>query len=212
MDVSQSDRRSLAAGLRAPRPGCAVCRPPTCRVAAWWLCWLGWLVGPTPAAEPTNASWLPSDRPIGQVSIDIRPKSKAGSDQLPAGATPQALSQLPYVPGSTAASMSLRASHLVTSPSAAVPYQPLYFEQVNVERYGRYYGPCHPAASAVRFFATIPALPYAMTVHRPHRTYLWDWPYEAGWAAPAVRERPPFQPTAAAVQSATITGLVFLLP
>ncbi len=47
-------------------------------------------------------------------------------------------------------------------------YRPLYFEEINLERYG--YGCCEcvqPAVSAAHFFVTVPALPYCMAINCP---------------------------------------------
>ena len=95
---------------------------------------------------------------------------------------------------------------------AEVPYQPLYFEQVNLERYGRNHGCLQPALSGARFFATIPLLPYAMTVHPPRQAYDWHWPYAPGWGAPKVRESSPLHWRGVAVEGAFMAGAAALIP
>ena len=48
-------------------------------------------------------------------------------------------------------------------------HRPLYFEQVNLERYG--YGPWHclqPLYSSGHFFGSVGLLPYKMLKHPPH--------------------------------------------
>ncbi len=92
------------------------------------------------------------------------------------------------------------------------PYKPLYFEEVNLERYGRSAGIWQPAISTTRFFATVPLLPYKMAAHSPHRAYYWNWPYEAGASAPPVKETFPIQPKAAIVEASVLTGAAFLIP
>ena len=47
-------------------------------------------------------------------------------------------------------------------------HQPLYFEDVNLERHGFSYGIWQPAVSGAKFFATLPALPYLMTAQPQH--------------------------------------------
>lgn len=162
--------------------------------------------------RPTELASLPIQRPIGLVNIDIRPKSKAGIQTLPTDQASQALGDIPIVNASPATELNAVPLMIRARGAEAFPYGPLYFEQANLERYGRYHSPLQPATSALRFFTTIPLLPYAMTIRDPHTAYYWDWPYEAGWAAPRVRELPPFERRAAVVESAIITGLVFLLP
>lgn len=164
------------------------------------------------ASFQTTHRSLPFQRPIGQIGIDIRPKSKDGSQTLPADTAPQALTEIPFITASPAQGLIARSTSVRARGAENFPYQPLYFEQVNLERYGRYRTPLQPATSALRFFATIPALPYAMAIHNPHLAYYRNWPYEAGWGAPRVRELPPFQPRAAVVESAAIVGLAYLLP
>lgn len=64
-------------------------------------------------------------------------------------------------------------------------HRPLYFEEVNLERYG--YTPSYtfqPLISAARFFATIPALPYKMVVERPRRCTYTLGHYRPGNCAP----------------------------
>lgn len=101
----------------------------------------------------------------------------------------------------------------VTGPLAGdFCYRPLYFQEKNLERYGRSWGPVQPVVSGARFFATIPALPYLMTVYNPRTCYDWQYPYPAGFAAPRVRELPPFSPLAGGVESAAALGLIFLIP
>ena len=100
-----------------------------------------------------------------------------------------------------------------TAPSAAqFCYQPLYFEEANLERYGTQLGVAQPAISALRFFATVPALPYLTTVYRPRACYDWQFPYQSGRPAPWVRELPPLQLNGAIVEASVITGLIYLIP
>jgi hypothetical protein len=92
-------------------------------------------------------------------------------------------------------------------------YQPLYFEEVNLERYG--YTSCRllqPLISAARFFATIPALPYKMVLQRPcHPNFVLgnDRP---GSRAPWYWQRLPLQARAGLVEAGVVVGLVFLIP
>lgn len=91
-------------------------------------------------------------------------------------------------------------------------YRPLYFEEKNLERYGRSWRAAQPIVSGARFFATIPALPYLMTVHNPRTCYDWQFPYPAGFSAPRVRELPPFSLEGAGIEAGAALGLIFLIP
>lgn len=168
-------------------------------------------VAPLPSTSNSAPNFLPPMQSIGAVSIQIAPKPKGNSNLVPesqvasimgpiATVTPQWVQSHPgqiYSP---------------SRPASAVPYQPLYFEEVNLERYGRGCGAIQPAVSGMRFLATIPALPYAMSVHDSRKAYYWNWPYPAGAAAPPVRELPPVQWDSLLLEGTAITGAAFLIP
>jgi hypothetical protein len=92
-------------------------------------------------------------------------------------------------------------------------HHPLYFEEVNLERYGYQ---CHPLAqpfvSGAHFFLTVPTLPYQMTVHPPQECIYTLGHYRPGSCAPWQRNRLPWDPRAAAVEAGVVVGLVFLIP
>ena len=92
-------------------------------------------------------------------------------------------------------------------------HQPLYFEELNLERYGTSRRPLlQPIISGARFFATVPALPYLMTVERPGACCCREGECPAGRPAPWHRELPPLRLDAAAVTGLVATGMVFLVP
>jgi hypothetical protein len=92
-------------------------------------------------------------------------------------------------------------------------YEPLYFEEVNLERYG--YTSCRflqPLISAARFFATIPALPYKMVLQRPCYPRYALGHYRPGSCAPWYWQRLPIQARAGLVEMGVVVGLIFLIP
>lgn len=104
------------------------------------------------------------------------------------------------------------ATTMMTWKAAGNCHKPLYFEDWNLERYGHSHGPLDPIISAAHFFVTLPVLPYKMGVELP-----WECVYPLGyyrpgncapWTVPAV----PISCRGFAVEAATVTGLVFLLP
>jgi hypothetical protein len=105
------------------------------------------------------------------------------------------------------------ASTMFTWTAAGYCHKPLYFEDWNLERYGHSHGRLlDPFVSAAHFFVTLPVLPYKMGVELP-----WECVYPLGhyrpgncapWTCPAV----PISARGFAVEAATVTGLVFLLP
>ncbi len=100
-----------------------------------------------------------------------------------------------------------------TWKAAGYCHKPLYFEQWNLERYGHSRGFIPDVfLSGAHFFVTLPILPYKMGVELP-----WECVYPLGyyrpgncapWTCPAV----PISGRGLAVEAATITGAVFLLP
>ncbi|MCE9630129.1 MAG: hypothetical protein K8S94_05330 [Planctomycetia bacterium] len=105
------------------------------------------------------------------------------------------------------------ATTMFTWKAAGYCHKPLYFEDWELERYGHSRGPlADPFLSAAHFFITLPILPYKMGVELP-----WECVYPLGyyrpgscapWTIPAI----PISCRGMAVQAATVTGLVFLLP
>lgn len=105
------------------------------------------------------------------------------------------------------------ASTTFTWKAAGYCHKPLYFEDWELERYGHSHGMLvDPFVSAAHFFVTLPVLPYKMGVELP-----WECVYPLGyyrpgscapWTVPAV----PISIRGFAVEAATITGLLFVLP
>jgi hypothetical protein len=92
-------------------------------------------------------------------------------------------------------------------------HRPLYFEQVNLERYG--YGCCEalqPAASAAHFFATVPALPYCIAADCPGDCDYTLGHYRPGSCPPWRREYPPCNLRGVLGAGGVWTGLIFLIP
>ncbi|MCC6510242.1 MAG: hypothetical protein IT423_14150 [Pirellulaceae bacterium] len=161
--------------------------------------------------RPSN-NYLPPQLPIGRINIGVQAKPFKGNGDKPKDQSQAALGDLPSVTAASAEQWPWTMGTNARPTAADVMYRPLYFEEVNLERYGRSRGPLQPAVSAARFFGTIPALPYAMTVRHPGQVNYWRWPYPSGWMAPRVRELPPLEPGAAIVEASAVTGMFFLVP
>ena len=105
------------------------------------------------------------------------------------------------------------ASTTMTWKAAGYCHKPLYFEDWELERYGHSRGMfLDPFIAGAHFFVTLPILPYKAGMQAP-----WECVYPLGyyrpgscapWTVPGV----PYSPRGFAVQAATVTGLVFLLP
>jgi len=92
-------------------------------------------------------------------------------------------------------------------------HRPLYFEEINAERYG--YTVCQalqPVISAARFFGTIPALPYKMVVDCPRDCIYTLGYYRPGSCAPRRWNRLPMQLTAGVVETGFIAAMILLIP
>jgi hypothetical protein len=93
-------------------------------------------------------------------------------------------------------------------------HRPLYFEQVNLERYG--YGCCcealQPAASAAHFFGTIPTLPYCIATECPGDCDYTLGHYRPGSCPPYRWEWPLWTTRGALAEGGVWTGMIFLIP
>ena len=90
-------------------------------------------------------------------------------------------------------------------------HYPLYFEEINLERYGYNYGHLQPLVSAAHFFATIPLLPYEMTVHPCHEEIYSLGYYRPGDPADRQRRRIELRADAGAVETGFVIGTILLL-
>ncbi|MBQ9812482.1 MAG: hypothetical protein IJM54_04115 [Thermoguttaceae bacterium] len=100
-----------------------------------------------------------------------------------------------------------------TWKASSLCYKPLYFEDVQLERYGHY---CHPlqqpVCSRVRFWLTIPCLPYLMGVNPP-RECIYDLGYyRPGNCAPSMIEPIPISLRGGLMEAGTMVGLAALIP
>ena len=69
--------------------------------------------------------------------------------------------------------------------AAGTCHNPIYFEDEQLERYGHSWGPVkQTAVSAVKFFATVPLLPYYMGVYPPNECIYDLGQYRPGSCAP----------------------------
>lgn len=92
-------------------------------------------------------------------------------------------------------------------------HRPLYFEEINAERYGYTVSyALQPVISAAKFFATIPALPYKMVVERPRDCIYTLGHYRPGSCVPRRCNRWPLNFGASAVETGVIAGLILLIP
>lgn len=149
----------------------------------------------------------PASKAITQLSIDIAPPE----GELPPDHAAEKFKELAlqvHIPGThrdwCGTSFYWNASLL--------NHQPLYFEDVNLERHGFSYGVWQPFVSGAKFFSRLPALPYLMAAQPPLETQFTLGETRPGNHANYVVTRPPVRFDAAAVEAAVVVGLVFLIP
>lgn len=96
--------------------------------------------------------------------------------------------------------------------SQPVWFQPLYFEDPNLERCGTGHGIATEFVSAVRFFGRAPLIPYMIGSQDPHQCVQsqGDCPHCCHYGKPAYL--PPLNVRGVAFEAVAIVGLVFLFP
>jgi hypothetical protein len=116
------------------------------------------------------------------------------------------LEQIAFTPRNwTPTTMTWKASNLC--------HNPLYFEDVNLERYGHTHGPVlEPLVQTAHFFGNIAVLPYKMGVHGPTECRYALGYYRPGNCAPWIKPPVPISLRGAYAQAAAVTGLFWLIP
>jgi hypothetical protein len=169
----------------------------------------GTMPSPEVVAPPKPSTGLDS-RPIGWLSTSIR----TSHGDLPSDAPATKFAAELGGPGVPMARKVWAQTACLWHPSMLC-HQPLYFEEVNLERYG-YSTPLsdltQPFVSAGRFFATVPVLPYLTTAEPVWQTNSTLGEYRPGSCVPNQIQWPPLDVKAAAVEATAVTGAALLIP
>ena len=97
--------------------------------------------------------------------------------------------------------------------ASALCHKPLYFEQVQLERYGHTAGPIRqPLISGAHFFLSLAALPYNMAINPPHECQYALGYYRPGSCAPWMIPPVPLSLRGAAAQTAFVVGGIYVIP
>ena len=92
-------------------------------------------------------------------------------------------------------------------------HKPLYFEGVQLERYGHTTGPyTQPFVSGAHFFLNIATLPYHMGINPPHECQYALGYYRPGNCAPWMLQPVPLSLRGALAEAGVVVGGVFLIP
>ena len=168
-------------------------------------------------AGPPPASTI-DHPPIGCLTVDIRSGEKGPMPPDDAAKDYRAMSEVAVGPA-LGRGWSRR---MYLWEASSFCHRPLYFEEINLERYGFF---CcdhrcggipsalvQPVLSGAHFFASVPALPYKMTLDPPCECIYTLGHYRPGSCVPHRIHRIPLRPLPAAAEACVITGLVFAIP
>ena len=173
--------------------------------------------GPTPAPSPLDSTLPLVTQPnrrgakeiecpgssvfksIREISYDITPKP----GELP--------KECPLVSAAYTGRSFSRTNYLWTA--SGVCTKGAYFEDVQLERYGHSLCPAlEPIFSGVRFFVTVPLLPYKMGLTPPNECVYTLGHYRAGNCAPYMLDPLPISVRAVLFQTAAVGGAVAIIP
>ncbi len=164
----------------------------------------------------SDAEYKDEFRGIGQVGVDIRPRDirqgKPLGDMPPDVASSVLSRQVQENGGKCRREWPCLCFHWEAS---GLFFQPLYFEETNLERYG--YSPrgirlLQPLLSAGNFFLTIPLLPYKVASQPPCQETYTLGQYRPGSPVPYRINRPQFRLVGVVAEAAVIGGLILLIP
>jgi hypothetical protein len=158
--------------------------------------------------EPAGQHPLEEFEPIMDLRVDIRLEASPDAD-LPADPSENLFDRSPVLPPRTTA-WSWREFRW---SATELWHRPLYFQDVQLERYGQMRHPLiQPVLSGVHFFGTVPILPYKMGLHRPGCCVSNLGYYRPGSCAPALGRRLPLEADATFFEGLTWVALIFALP
>lgn len=101
----------------------------------------------------------------------------------------------------------------MTWKASALCHKPLYFEEVQLERYGHSAGPfLQPALSGAHFFLNIATMPYKMGINPPNECRYALGYYRPGDCAPWLLPPPPLSVRGGLMQAGAIVGGIYVIP
>lgn len=101
----------------------------------------------------------------------------------------------------------------MTWTASALAHKPLYFEEVQLERYGHTTGPfTQPLVSGAHFFLNIATLPYQAGIHPPHECQYALGYYRPGNCAPWLLPPVPLSLRGGLLQAGVLVGGAAIIP
>jgi len=143
--------------------------------------------------------------PIRKLSVDTKPKlTREGTEQeLPQECQLQGGEYMPREWCQTT----------FTWKASGLCHKPLYFEDVQLERYGHSWGPyLQPIISGAHFFLTVPILPYKMGLYPPEECIYTLGYYRPGSCAPYLLDPLPLSVRAGLAQAGAMVGGAYVIP
>jgi hypothetical protein len=139
-------------------------------------------------------------KPIGELTTNITPSEGDLPHDCPLGKDrtfqPRSFTPITY-----------------TWTASGLCHKPLYFEEVQVERYGHMWGPwVQPLVSGAHFFLTFPILPYKMGLEPPNECLYTLGYYRPGNCAPYLLDPIPLSVRGALFEAGGWLGAVYAIP
>jgi hypothetical protein len=145
-------------------------------------------------------------RQVTEVPIDIRPTEGVLPDDLAAAKFGDEPSIDQTCPGDEPGDI------FCSYTPWTICYRPLYFEDIKLERYGENVGLLQTGLSGTRFFTTIAALPYKMTVHPPRTCQCSNGFSRCGDCPLPGYGKRELRIDASLIEAAAVAGVVYILP
>jgi hypothetical protein len=177
----------------------------------------------TPSDAPSSNTASKTDQPsssrINQEPITLAPLGTPNTsvDGIGTGVRPEDVTIHRLPPAQPIPSGETREGMWGLQSKQWVPggfcHQPLYFEDPMLERHGHVRFPyLQPAVSGIRFFGTVPVLPYLATLRHPLDEVHTLGAYRPGTAAPTLRYRAHYDPVALRNQFIATAGTAAAVP
>jgi hypothetical protein len=143
----------------------------------------------------------------------FRPLVMVDAEIDPAGRVPRDASEGLFQPASqTDTSRDVAETHVAWAASD-LDHQPLYWQELMLERHGVSVAPrLQPWISGAHFFGNFLIMPYKLGLDHPHRFVSVYGQGRPGRPMPCVRERLPWENPAALSEAGAIAGLIWLIP
>ena len=103
--------------------------------------------------------------------------------------------------------------HTIHWKASGLCHKPLYFEDIQLERYGHSHGPVlQPIHSTAHFFASLLVVPYQMGIHPPNECLYALGFYRPGNCAPWLKDPIPLSLTGSLYQAGAVAGFLYATP